>query len=230
MVRDIRMDADYFTKYIADADVQFNNFLSLAQKKESVGNDSAAKKAYTFAAGQLRNKMIALYSVGAELSEINNAFEKLIEIYRKFSNLSYSDLLLVVSFCVLIKPKEEITFQVNQLLGNFKDKDLLIEGFENYLLGKGFVYSNESIKYSNYSKLEKVVKADGKATQLSKLIRYISEDWYTSQSDTAWYNSHIENRETYFGYWCFECLALAVALSLDLSDLKNIKYVPKDLL
>jgi hypothetical protein len=97
-------------------------------------------------------------------------------------------------------------------------------------LGKGFVSEKKSIAYGNHVKLEEIITSPDKTYQLEKLIQYVEEEWYPAQSDTAWYNSHLENSETYFGYWCFECAALAVVLSLDTSKLKEIVYIPKDLL
>ena len=230
MIRDTRKDAAYFKNYIAEEEARFNKFYTKAQQKEEEGNENASKRAYTFVAGFLRNKMIALYSAGAALAEVKSAFEKWVSICDKLPQLQYGDLLTAASLCILLKPKDEIVVIINRLLSGFSDDDMLIEGFRNYLLGNGFVFNSNSIKYDSYSRLKQVLLEPDKASQISNLVHYTSKEWYSAQSDSAWYDSHLEDSDTYFGYWCFECAALAVALSLNVSELSKVIFIPGDLL
>ena len=230
MIRDIRKDANYFKKYIAEEDARFNKYYNTAQQKSNEGNDYAAKRAYTFAAGVQKNKMIALYSAGAKLPDVLSAYENWVMICSKLPQLPYSELLLAASLCILLKPSKEIVDIVSEMLSIFTEDDIFIEGFKNYLQGKGFVYTGQSIKYDNFSKLKQIVVEPDNATQINKLITFTNKEWYSTQYGSAWYNSHLKDTGTYFGYWCFEGAALATALSLDTSDLKKADFIPDDLL
>jgi hypothetical protein len=53
---------------------------------------------------------------------------------------------------------------------------------------------------------------------------------YDSNKESAWYDSHKSKQDTYVGYWCFEGLALAVALGLEANRLRGLKYIPEDLI
>ena len=230
MIRDTRRSSAYFEKYIAEEEAGFQKMHYMALQKADEGNEKAAKRAYTFASGLQKNKMIAMYSAGEKLSDVKNAFEKWVGICDKLIQMPYYDLLSVASLCILLKPKEETVNIATRLLSDFSGVDMLIEGFWSYLLGKGFTYTSSVIQFDTDTKLAQVLMEPDKEKQATKLVSYVSHEWYAAQSDCAWYDSHLKDSDTYFGYWCFEGAALAVALSLNTSELLKIEYMPSDLL
>jgi hypothetical protein len=255
MIRDSRKDAPYFSKYLAEQDARISKFQDKAKDKAEKGDETAAKKAYMFSAGMLKDKLFASYSAGNSIAEVKSIFEQWVADCDKSSKLTYAILLDMVSLAILLKPTNETLNTVKRLLSeNIKGDilleagresrkhslamisenikgDILLEGLYNSLIGEGFTYISNTFKFeNNYIGLRKVLEVSDKATQTQRLAEYISEEWYNAQSDSAWHNSHLGKNETYVGYWAFECAALAVALSLDLSKLKKIEYIPADLL
>ena len=58
---------------------------------------------------------------------------------------------------------------------------------------------------------------------------FVDKKWYKGMKDTYWYNSHKDDEDIHFGYWCFEGAALAKLLEIDDSGLKDSQYYPYDL-
>ena len=230
MIRDTRKNAAYFEKFIKVEEARYNKYSLTGYRKADKGNRDAAKKAFIFAAGMQKNKLVALYSAGAGLPEIKKAFDEWVDICGKLSDLPYSDLLTMASLCALLKPDENTAAIVNRFLYDFEDDDMLLEGFRNYLLGHGFTYKSSNVKYDDYAGLKNVLAEPDKTAQAEKLASYAGSEWYAMHSDSPWHESHLSDADTYFGYWCFEAAALTVALSLDTSELCKIEYIPKDML
>ncbi|MDR1892937.1 MAG: DUF1911 domain-containing protein [Oscillospiraceae bacterium] len=230
MLRDSRKDEAYFRQYILNQDARINKFHAIAEKKAENGDKIAAAKAYLFTAGFLKDKLIAAYSAGTPIVDVKAIYEQWVSDCAKASALTYGDLLDMASLAVLLKPTGDVLAAIIRLLSEFSENDILLEGLRNYIKGKEFVYSSGTIKFENYSGLRKVFESADKSAQIERLAEYISEEWYGAQSESPWYNSHLSNNGTYVGYWSFECAALAIALSLDVTKIKHIEFIPAELL
>jgi hypothetical protein len=106
----------------------------------------------------------------------------------------------------------------------------LLEGFCNFLEGKGFIYNAKNFKFKEvYKGISAIITQTDKNKQIDLLAKYIENDWYDSNKESAWYDSNKSKEDIYVGYWCFEGLALAVALGLETTRLGGLRYIPDEL-
>ncbi|MFC3931615.1 PoNe immunity protein domain-containing protein [Streptococcus dentapri] len=54
--------------------------------------------------------------------------------------------------------------------------------------------------------------------------------WYYAHSEAAWYNSHLRDTDSYYGYWSFDTAALCKIRGIYDERLKDLDYFPYDLL
>ena len=48
-----------------------------------------------------------------------------------------------------------------------------------------------------------------------KILSYLNDFWYSSNSEEAWYDSHKSKDNLYYGYWCYEIGAVVKALGMN---------------
>jgi len=233
MIRDKIKDEAYFEKYLKYQDERIAKFTSIAKQSENAKglSDNGTRKAYNYIVGFMINKLYASYSAGKSIEEIRRIYISLAGMCELSGLLSYSQLVDIASLAIILKPDASIISAVTAAINKYNKADILLEGFRNYLEGKGFVYSAKSFEFEEvYKGLSTIVSQSDKGKQVEFLADYIQNTWYDSNKESAWYNSHKSKEDTYVGYWCFEGLALAVALGLDINKLNGINYIPKDLI
>jgi hypothetical protein len=233
MNRDNLKDAAYFEAYLRYQNARIEKFLSLAnQTEKSKGlSDEGTQRAYGYVVGFVLDKLYASYSSGKTIDEIRQIFAELVDVSVKVNSLSYSHLIDLASFAVLLRPERTVMTKVAGLINNAHHVDILLEGFCNFLEGKGFVYTAKGFEFEEvYKPFPAIITQSDKNKQIELLAGYIKNDWYTLNEESAWYDSHKSKEDIYVGYWCFEGLALAVALGLETNKLKGLKYIPYDLI
>jgi hypothetical protein len=233
MNRDKLKDPPYFEKYLNYQSTRLEKFISLANKTEIAKglSDSGAQKAYGFVVGFLLDKLYASYSCGKTIEELRQIYDVLVNTSIKVNFLSYSQLMDIASFAILLKPEHNIKVKVISIITKNSYDDILLEGFGNFLKGKGFVYISKDFKFKDiYKDISAVITQSDKDKQLELLTDYIKNNWYASNKESAWYDSHKSKEDVYVGYWCFEGLALSVALGLDVKKLIGMNYIPDDLI
>jgi hypothetical protein len=233
MNRDKLKDSAYFEKYLKYQSTRIEEFTSLAKKTENAKglSDTGTQKAYGFVVEFLLNNIYASYSCGNTIEELRNIYESLINTSMKVNFLSYSQLIDIASFAVLLHPERNIKTNVISIITKNSHDDILLEGFGNFLEGKGFVYTSKYFKFMGvYKDISTVLTQSDKNKQLELLVGYIENSWYDSNKESAWYDSHKSKEDVYVGYWCFEGLALSVALGLDSKKLAGVNYIPDGLI
>jgi hypothetical protein len=231
MTRDKLKDDVYFEKYLQDQNSRLDRFTSLANQAEKSKGlyDIGTQRAYGFVVGFMLDKLYASYSCGKAIEEIKEIYAELVEISVKVNTLSYSQLIDIVSFAILLRTGNSITEKVISVIKKAQYIDILLEGFCNFLEKKIFVYKAKDFKFRDaYKSLFAVISQTDKNEQIDLLARYIENEWYDSNKESSWYDSHKSKQDTYIGYWCFEGLALAVALGLETSRLSGLRYIPDD--
>jgi hypothetical protein len=233
MYRDKLKDLAYFEKYLKYQNTRIEKFLSLAKQTEiSKGlSDSGVQKAYGFVVKFLLDNLYASYSCGKPPKELCQIYEILADASMKVNFLSYSQLIDIASFAVLLKPEHAIKEKIVNIINKKPQDDILLEGFGNFLEGKGFVYTSKNFKFKDiYKEISGVLAQSNKNKQLELLADYIKNNWYDSNKESAWYDSHNSKEDIYVGYWCFEGLALSVALGLNSKKLIGMDYIPDGLI
>ncbi|RZK22013.1 MAG: DUF1911 domain-containing protein [Hymenobacter sp.] len=71
---------------------------------------------------------------------------------------------------------------------------------------------------------------DAPAAQQAELLQQFLSNWYKQMRNTGWHDAHkMPNGGGYFGYWCWEAAAVAVALGVDDTGFRDSVYYPRDL-
>jgi hypothetical protein len=233
MNRDKLKDAGYFEKYLQYQDVRLDKFISLANQAEKIKglSDAGTQRALGFVTGFMTDKLYASYSCGKPIEEIRQIYAELVEMDAKRNTLSYRQLIDIASFAILLRADNTITAKVIAIIKKARCVDILLEGFCSFLEGKGFVYNAKDFKFRDiYADISAIVSGTDKNKQIDLLVDYIKNHWYDSNKESAWHDSHKSEQDVYVGYWCFEGLALAVALGLETSRLNGLRYIPNDLI
>jgi hypothetical protein len=233
MNRDKLKDTAYFEKYLKYQSTRLEKFVSLAKQTESAKglSDTGTQKAYGFVVEFMLNNIYASYSCGKTIEELRQGYDALVNVGMKVNLLSYSQLIDIASFAVLLKPKHDTKVKVVSIITQNRQDDILLEGFGNFLEGKGFIYASKNFKFKDiYKDISAVITQSDKNKQLELLTDYIKNNWYDSNKESAWHDSHKSKEDIYVGYWCFEGLALSVALGLDSKKLIGVNHIPGDLI
>jgi hypothetical protein len=231
--RDNLKDAAYFERYLKHQDERISKFVSLAGKAENAKglSSSETQRAYGFVVKLMIEKLYASYSCGKTAEKIRQIYGTLVDVSKKINSLSYSQLIDIASLAVLLRSERDIKTKVISMMDKDRRTDILLDGFSNFLAGKGFIYNAKDFKFREvYKELSAVITQSDKNKQIELLAEYIKNTWYASNKDSAWYDSHKSREDIYVGYWCFEGLALAVALGLETRKLSGIEYIPDDLI
>ena len=167
--------------------------------------------------------IIAKYSRGDSIPELKNEFESIIDLFVEACNLeSYDDNLKFASLAYLFDVNDVLRDRIKIKLSQSPNYDYIIDFI---LLGNKASYAGKSMAFPyEYSKLLKAIESE----EINLISEYISE-WYNKHKHNSWYNSHKSSVNIYYGYWCFEAVAVANRLNLDCELLKNKKYFPYDL-
>ena len=144
---------------------------------------------------------------------------------------SYFELIKVFSLAILlnIDSKNEDVAALIRLLREADYHDYLVDFLLSFI-DKKCSENYPDFKWSNtYESLKDVVESENKENAIALLKSYLDNQWYDIHKECAWHDSHKSTKTTYYGYWSFESGALAKALELDDSSLKEQLYYPYDL-
>jgi hypothetical protein len=226
MIRDTRKDAGYFKEYLEYQNKRIGEFY---KKAETARDDSQSKKLYLYIGGFFRDKLYASYSSGADVIELNSVYKEWLAACEKASSVSYSDLIDLAGLCVLLESGEESVKRVLALMEHGNERDDLLEFFKNFLAGSEHKSGGDKIKYDAYAGLKAVLTSTDKVRQAELLRNYVSNIWYSANSDSAWHDAHLGKQDTYVGYWCFVGAAIAKMINLDVNLFRGVEFYPSDL-
>ena len=152
---------------------------------------------------------------------MKNYTDKAIGIVKDYNNITYYDLLTLLSIAVMVNDNSEV---INLIKNNedIIEKDRLLKYIANYIQGKDAKWDNSVQLRSEFTALDKVFTASDKE---AALLEYL-DGWYKNYTEYSWYDSHKSNTDTYSGYWSFEAAAISIILGLDESKLRESVYYP----
>lgn len=226
-MRDTLKEKEYFDKYILYEESRISKFSKVAKEiiDERGQNDESIKKIKKSLFGFALNKFNAMYSRGDSKEVLTEEYLKLIEGLYEVSDIGYNDILWILSLNQLLLRQEGNQEKIVKITEKLGYKDLIIE----FLLKGSVNKENQTLKYKEYTLLEKAIKCEDEEETLIYLESYLNE-WYESHSGSYWYNSHLSKNDTYFGYWCYEVAAIYKLLNLCCEKIVLHKYFPKDLI
>lgn len=216
-MRDTRKDSAYYEKYL---DYQYSRIeKKIVKLKDS--DEEKKQRILVSLTGYEIDLLKAEFSVGASKDNIRVLLNRAIKIASDYKNISYEDLLILMSLAVMVNDKSEVI----NLIKNNEEKikmDRLLNYISYYIQGEKPRW-NKMLKLGiEYSGLDKVFTESEKEVAL---LEYLDE-WYESHSGYAWYDSHKSSLDTYCGYWSFESAAISIIIGGDDEKLRDSVYYP----
>lgn len=216
-MRDTRKDNEYFKKYL---DYQYSRIEKKAAKlKES--DEEKKQRILVSLTGYEIDLLKAEFSAGASKDNIKVLLNNAIKIASEYKNITYDDLLTLLSLAIMVNDKSEAIKLVKNN-NNIIEQDRLLKYIANNIQGKKAAWDNKTPLRSEFKELDGVFEANEKENALLKYL----ESWYKNHSGYAWYDSHKGGSDTYCGYWSFEGAAIAIILKLNESKLNESIYYP----
>lgn len=216
-MRDTRKSFDYFKDYL---DYQY---LRIDKKTAKLKDSDEEKRQRILVSltGYEVDLLKAEFSIETSKDNMKNYTNKAIEIVKDYNNITYYDLLTLLSIAVMINDNSEV---INLIKNNedIIEKDRLLKYIANYIQDKEPKWDKNIQLRSEFMGLDKVFSTSDKETAL---LEYL-DGWYKNHSEYSWYDSHKSNTDTYSGYWSFEAAAISIILGLDESKLRESVYYP----
>ena len=221
-MRDLLKSKQYFDKYLSVNAARIDKYEKLLTTLSS-DNFEGRKTCNAFIAVLYRNKIVALYSSGADITTIKNIYPSFAKYFAVSADETYGyyDIIDLLALAVLLDAKECVP-DVKKALNQVQKWDFLIDTLMHSLEDSWEIgyYSLNCDWFLEFSKCPEDKRSD-------YLKQYLSKKWYKTHKDAAWYDSHKLTTETYNGYWSFEVGAVAKLYSV--TDNKDWPYYPYDM-
>lgn len=218
MLRDNIKDETYFNKYISyqnDRIAKFEKILT-----QNTLEKSKKCQCHEYLMNYKLDLIKAKYSIGADIDEISYIFFSLINHANNTNELTYNTAIDVLSLAIIFGFTD-----ISSIYNKISDKDDLINFLYEFALNKKIIKVKTCMYENIYKEFINIIK--NKDEEL--LIKYMQDDWYKNNIDTAWYDTHNLSSEVYSGYWCFISIAIIKALNFDINKYNNVRFVPTDL-
>lgn len=216
-MRDTRKDKAYFEKYL---EYQYSRI----DKKVAKLNESDEEKKQRILislTGFELELLKAEFSIGATKDKMKTLLNNAIEIADKYNNITYDDLLNLLSLAVMVNDKSEACKLIKSNIARI-EKDRLLKYISLYIQDRTPIWDNNLKLNDEFSDLDQLFKTDDKE---SSLLVYLNS-WYKKHSGYGWYNSHLSSSDTYCGYWSFESAAITSILGINEVALRNSIFYP----
>ena len=268
MTRDKLKNTEYWEKYLVNQDSRIKLFYGVSvqrENEEQVLSSSeymlrqrkhiTAKNSWIHLQHLVEENVFALYSSGAGIIAVKDAFQTWIDVLSKIESYAYVDILLLFSWTVLFDNDKDTLEKAlslwEGLVFNREDylycksdtqhdktncNDRLLSFLLNYIYQKAngcsdiFDYSMKPVLFEEeYGDLCRLILLKDKEEQVRFFTEFMNCRWYNTRSDEGWYDSHKSKYDIYVGYWAFECAAVAKVLNFLTEDVKDLQYFPVDL-
>jgi len=244
MFRDNLKDEIYFRNYIDSAEKGIPKFIEGIK----IGRVAEARiPIIKRTIGGMRLRIIiAKYSLGTELSEIEKEFKSLLKDFSDYwqegkvlfklngkeikQYLDYHDMLWMLSLSCLFKCPQNDFENIANLIDRDGVKDVLLEFFlKSNLPTRNF---NGIESYENgwdlYQSLRKSIGEELDITQRQDLINdYLKNEWKKEHKRSL--PSKRDRHSTYHGVWSFESAAIVCLLNLDDAKFRDHPHYPKEM-
>lgn len=218
MMRDKRKNEEYFKSYIA---YQNERIEKKVAKLNECNDDAKAGRIRVSLLKYELDLLVAEFSAGFDNSKMTVVLNESIDIANKLINIDYENLLLLLSFSVLLEKTSSIKTLIAREDRTIKG-DSLLNFLAEYLCTKKRMWTND-FQYENvYGSLKKL---DSNHSNGAVINDYLSS-WYDKRKSFSWYEADKSNNDTYVGYWSFEAAALAKIYNLDDTMFIQSEYYP----
>lgn len=180
--------------------------------------------------------LFLMYSGGFEIDTIKEKLVTTINVLEKYLNCKdskpfdfkkmdyYNKSLWLISLALLLKIEDKDFNKLVQLIGN-EGEDELFESLVSKRI-QGRKKANKLIFLKEYDLLLEATKEGGSSNSIQQFLL----SWYKNMKKCYWHNNHKGNDGGgFFGYWCWEAAAVAVAFNIDDTLFRDSQYYPKDM-
>lgn len=222
-MRDNRKSEEYFKVYLQEIDQNISEYSELF-KKIPTENQHGKISCLGYIAHLYRNKLVAIYSAGFSLSEIQEQFQHCIETTMESidDNQSYHPVLEILALAVLLNyDKIDV---IHNILRKTGIENKLTDTFVHHLDKDWPIVENTDWCpwYAEFLQCSLECRS-------IFIQQYLSKKWYRNHKNDDWYNSHnAKNYNGYTGYWAFEIAAISKIF--DIPDSRDWPYYPYDML
>ncbi|SHL80412.1 protein of unknown function [Chryseobacterium carnipullorum] len=176
--------------------------------------------------------IIAKYSAGAPIQEMQNDFLKVIDNLKTgwqsdTPTIQFDDYILMLwmlSLGILLDISEDDYKKIIMVLDNSNHRDYIYDIMISSKISDRNIDSN-----MYYPDEFGFLKNLYKEKNIAILKDYLDDSWYKKMKSTYWYDNDKNKNDVFFGYWSFESGAFVKILGLDDSSLKEQHYYPYDL-
>lgn len=245
MIRDKYRDKEHFINLVDSLtkshDRRINKFKEDQIKPERV---IPVKQAM---ATNLIQRMVAMYSLGAQPVELLLDFESILELIEEswldgkrkligekgkvldqYVIDAHTQLLRIMSIAFLLNLEKSIF----QSLANVIKKDAVIDLVFEFILSSRLEnweirQEDESYAFELYGNLKKAISQNDNKDAEQFVKVFLGEDWLKEQKKSQMLID--PKKESYYGRWSFESAAVVAIKGLDDSSFRDNEYYPKDL-
>lgn len=225
MVRDSIKDKKYFEEFIDYQNTRIKKFTDILNTlKTNKSDENKVIQCTIILAIFIKDKIVAMYSYGYSKDDIKTEFDKYIEYLLVTGIASYNEMVDFLSLAILLDCTAE---QVEKFMSIKQFDDSLVLMLKNYLMEKKIVKFDAQLEYETDSEI--FVQYLNSDCEEKEVLEYIENNWYESNSEAPWYDSHNNNNDIYVGYWCWVGAAVLKIKEVSLI-VADCKYLPSDLL
>lgn len=165
-------------------------------------------------------KLLAEFSLGTNPLQLKEYFIEVLEVTEKMDDMEYDDLLKLLCFGVLLDYSPCDIF--SHILEIQIDSFLCM--FTDYLQYKVQTEVEPDLYHPHLWLFDLSSKGNHPGDIEKILWDYLESYWYEAQEKWYWYGTLQNSHDVYFGYWCFEAMALAKIYGVDTTRLVQSDY------
>lgn len=218
-MRDTQRTEEYFQEYLIAKNNEINKHLISIKREEMESLPHHPLIIHTLLRCELE-KFCILFSLEEPVASLHLQYLAVLEVCKKATELQYTDILILLSLGILLDHDPLPVIQ--DLLKEHQDDFLGL--FTGYLKGtEEFGFEPEIdypyiLLYLNIALTESVQESE------QIIYDYLTIDWFQSQDEEYWHGYLEYSEHLYFGYWCFEAMAMAKIYGVDTTRLVQSDY------
>ena len=235
-MRDQLKTFEFFKKSLSFTNESIDQFQTLLREVvDAHGEDYiGTKNGYDALVVYYTEKINLEYSIGESVDVIRQTFLELLKYYSKMWDLEYgyTGLVRVLSVGFMLNVESVQFDDLQKKIIDLKLNDYIVN-FLMRCINENWSLSSQSLVFPGfYEPLKEIIDSFddlSNDTISRKILSYLNDFWYSSNSEEAWYDSHKSKDNLYYGYWCYEIGAVVKALGIEEKKKKNQVYYPYDL-
>ena len=226
---------EYFADLLSDEDEEISDLNELIdQARAEQGEDSdGVRNGYQFLQSSYLKQFDLIYTLGTQDERLPHSFAGLLRYTALACDPeadSYFDLVKVLSLAVLFGA-DPADPDLSALLGNLREAHI-----EDYLVDRlcgrldpSWPYRCETFRWKKTFEPLKPVLESPDEHGIDEVRTLLQKRWLVIHRGCWWYGGHKSASVPYYGYWAYECAAVARMAELDDGSLQGERWYPYDL-